>query len=210
MSRLGFGNAKRPLRPAQTLFALVLGALMVSAACATDVNRVGVDASFWRATHLIEVKYDADHSKWMSPVRHGGFETSDGAWVSFRSWYDTTVRNTTVAWMTQIHPDVGLIWGLGTGERGAKYVIAPSLKIGGIYQKEIFKRGVFSLKATTMLGGKLKEKSCVGYYGEIGGYQEVNCRMAASVLAPADTLPYLFKERPYNHSQVMMQFTQRF
>jgi len=146
----------------------------------------------------------------MSPVRHGGFEASDGTWVSFRPWYDTTVRNTTVAWMTQIHPDVGLIWGFGTGERGAKYVIAPSLKIGGIYQKEIFKNGFFSLKATTMLGGKLKEKSCVGYYGEIGGYQEVNCRMAVSVLAPADTLPYLFKERPYNHSQVMLQFTQRF
>jgi len=43
--------------------------------------------------------------------------------------------------MTEIHPDVGLIWGFGTGERGVKYVIAPRLKIGGIYQKEIFKKG---------------------------------------------------------------------
>ena len=61
-----------------------------------------------------------------------------------------------------------------------------------------------------MLGGTLHEKSCSADYGQIGGVQEVNCRLAASTLPPAETLRYLLNEKPYNHNQVSLMLTWRF
>lgn len=177
---------------------------------AADLYRVAQGHSFWSATHLIEVKYDEDHTRWLSPARSGGFETSDGRWVSFRPWYDNKgLRNTSLALMTQISSSFGIIWGVGTGERAAKYLITPSLKIGAIYQTQLSKSSVFSVKGSTVLGGQLREKTCIGNYA-LEGEQEVNCRLAASVLPPAETLKYLYRERPYNHTQLQLQFSAKF
>ncbi len=199
-----------PLRLRRVLFATALAALMTSRAGAFELAKASVDGSFWSATHLIEVKYDAEHAKWLNPTRESGFETSGGMPISFRPWYTATVRNASAAWMTQLTPSFGVIWGWGTGERGVKYVITPSVKLGLMAQHEVFKNGWLSLKATTILGGKLKEKSCLGNYDELGGVQEVNCRLAASTLAPEQTLAYLFREKPFNQHQLMLQFSQRF
>ena len=185
-------------------------AVLGQAAHAADLFKIGSGQSFWSATHLIEVKYDADHTKWLSPARSGGFETSQGSWVSFRPWYDNKgLRNTSLAWMTQVSPTFGVIWGVGTGERAAKYVITPSLKLGAIYQTGLSKNSLISVKGTTVLGGQLREKTCIGNY-DLEGEQEVNCRLAASVLPPAETLKYLYRERPYNLSQVQIQFRTQF
>jgi len=185
-------------------------AVLGQAAHAADLFKIGPGQSFWSATHLIEVKYDADHTKWLSPARSGGFETSQGSWVSFRPWYDNKgLRNTSLAWMTQVTPSFGVIWGVGTGERAAKYVITPSLKLGAIYQTGLSKNSLISVKGTTVLGGQLREKTCIGNY-DLEGEQEVNCRLAASVLPPAETLQYLYRERPYNHSRVQIQFSVQF
>lgn len=112
--------------------------------------------------------------------------------------------------MTQVQAGFGFIWGASTGERGVKYTIAPSLKLGAVYQTEITKNGFFSVKGTTIVGGSLKEKSCTADYGDIGGVQEVNCRLAATELPPAETLNYLVRDKPYNQHQLLIQFTQRF
>ncbi len=189
---------------------LGLVAFFGQGAQAADLGRVGPGQSFWSATHLIEVKYDADHTKWLSPARSGGFETSQGHWVSFRPWYDNKgLRNTSLAWITQISSSFGVIWGVGTGERAAKYVITPSLKVGAVYQTQLSKNSLFSVQGTTILGGYLREKTCIGNY-DLEGEQEVNCRLAASVLPPAETLKYLYRERPYNHSQLQLQFSLQF
>ena len=60
------------------------------------------------------------------------------------------------------------------------------------------------------MGGSLKEKTCVAQYGEVGGTQEVNCRLAASEQAPLETLKYLARDKPHNQHQLLIQFTKRF
>ncbi len=162
------------------------------------------------ATHLIEMKQDNGHSKRLDPLQQSGFESAGGAWVSFNPWYTSAWKDTHVTLMTQLSSQFGVIWGAGTGERGVKYAISPSLRLGAIFQTELQKNTFLSLKATTLFGGQLKEKSCTANYGDLGGVQEVNCRLAASTLSPANTLPYLFNEQSGNKNQVLLQFSRRF
>jgi hypothetical protein len=68
------------------------------------------------------------------------------------------------------------------------------------------KSSTLTLNGYYTFGGKLKEKSCTADYGEIGGVQEVNCRLAATELPPAETLKYLLNERPLNYKIVNVQF----
>lgn len=61
-----------------------------------------------------------------------------------------------------------------------------------------------------MFGGRLKEKTCSADYGEIGGVQTVNCRLAASTLQPAETLQYLMNEKPKQDMLISVKWTYRF
>jgi hypothetical protein len=58
--------------------------------------------------------------------------------------------------------------------------------------------------------GKLREKSCTADYGEIGGVQEVNCRMAASILPPSETLKYKFNDKPIDFMAINVVFQYKF
>jgi len=60
------------------------------------------------------------------------------------------------------------------------------------------------LRAATRFGGGLKEGTCVADYGDIGGVQSVNCRLAASELPPQETLKHLFNQAP--HDRVTLNF----
>jgi hypothetical protein len=44
----------------------------------------------------------------------------------------------------------------------------------------------------------------VADYGDIGGVQSVNCRLAASELPPQETLKHLFNQAP--HDRVTLNF----
>jgi hypothetical protein len=167
---------------------------------------MGAGASLLRSTHLIEVKQGSDLSRKVAGVQGSGFETSQGSWVSMQPWYSSRWSDSSIAWLTQLNPGLGVIWGLGTGERGEKYRIDPSLKLGFITQTELRKNAYLSFKATAVLGGRLRERACVADYGEIGGVQAVNCRLAASTLPPAETLKYLFNERPTDRLTLSLQF----
>lgn len=166
--------------------------------------------ALFNSTYLIDIKQDNGHARRLNPLQPAGFESAQGAWVSFYPWYNSAWKDTHVTLMTQIGSEFGLIWGAGTGERGAKYTISPSLRVGGIYRVELQKNTFFSFKATTLLGAQLKEKSCTADYGDIGGSQEVNCRLAASTLSPANTMRYLFNEPSGNKNQVLLQLNHRF
>lgn len=185
-------------------------ALHASIAFAADISWSAFNYALYSATHLLEIKQSTEHSKKLDQLRSGGFETAQGAWVSFQPWYGNTGKDISITWMTQVRPDLGIIWGASTGERGSKYTVAPGLIFGAAYHTEIIKNGFLSLRGTTIVGGSLKEKSCLADYGDIGGMQEVNCRMAASPLEPSETLQYLVRDKPYNQHKLLIQFTQLF
>lgn len=166
--------------------------------------------SVWSATHLIEAEQGSLLSARMAGLVGGGFETSGGTWVGFNQWYSSKWQDARLSWMTQLSPNLGLIWGMSTGERGGKYAIDPSVKLGFVVQTQMTRQTSLSLRATSIVGGRLRERACVANYGDIGGVQSVNCRMAASMLPPSQTLGYLFNEKPYNKETFFVQFTWNF
>jgi hypothetical protein len=160
--------------------------------------------SISRSTYLIEIAQDSRLSLMVRGLRNGGFETSGGSWVTFENWYSTNWHDTRLSWITQVNRNFGVIWGLSTGERAEKYTIEPGFRLGFLFQSQPSKQSLLTFSGSTMLGGRLKEKTCTANYGQIGGVQTVNCRLAASELAPSETLNYLFSEKP--ESSVHLRF----
>ena len=66
-----------------------------------------------------------------------------------------------------------------------------------------------SLTVSGIFGGRLTESPCEADYGDIGGIQTVNCRLAASVLAPEETLKYLMNAAP-NRLSLSLSFSGSF
>jgi hypothetical protein len=174
---------------AQKFFIALSLASTLPAVCASE---------FLDRTYFIDLSQGSQLSQTMRAAENGGFETSGGGSVRFKDWYSTNWTDTRFTMMTQLAPWLGIVWGASTGEYGQKYVIDPSLKVGLIVLGEIDKNASISFKATAIIGGSLREKSCIADYGEIGGVQKVNCRLAASTLAPNDTLQYLYNMSPVN------------
>ncbi len=165
---------------------------------------------FFTNTYLIDIGQGSQLSQVMRTSQTGGFETANGNWISFKGWYSTNWTDSRLAMMTQLTPWLGLIWGASTGELGEKYTIDPSVKVGLVVRHDFAKNSSLSFKATTILGGSLREKSCIADYGEIGGQQKVNCRLAATPLAPNDTLQYLYNMKPLNSYFLSLQYSLSF
>ena len=151
---------------------------------------------FLEDTHLVDIRAGEGLSNSIRQYRHGGYQLAHGDYVSFSDWYSSDWRDLHVTFMTQLSDELGLLWGFGTGEIGEKYKINPSLRLGFVWQNEVARNLRLSISATTVIGGKLREKPCTADYGAIGGVQRVNCRLAASFMAPAETLNYLVDESP--------------
>jgi len=160
----------------------------------------------FRNTYLIELSQGSPLSQVMRASQIGGFETAGGKWVSFKEWYSTTWTVSQFALMTQMTSEFGIVYGASTGEYGQKYTIDPSLKLGLIVRKQIDKDSSIAFKATAIIGGWLREKSCTADYGEIGGLQKVNCRLAATTLSPNDTLQYMYNMRPLNPYLFLLEY----
>ena len=163
--------------------------------------------SFFDSTNLVEVIHGTELSLKARELRSGGFETSAGLYVDFNRWYSPEWYDTQISWMTQITSNFGIIWGFSTGENAEKYSIAPSSKLGFAYQTALNKNSNITFIVSTFAGGELYEKTCTADYGEIGGLQEVNCRLAATILTPADTLKYLVRARKGDTWQINYKFT---
>ena len=166
--------------------------------------------NFIDATHLIDIKQGSELSGKVSDSSAGGFETAQGNFVSFKKWYQTNWTDTKTVWMTEINPNLGVIWGFSTGEKAEKYEISRSVTIGFAYSTQIDKTSFLSIRGTTILGGNLREKTCTADYGDIGGIQEVNCRLAASPLPPSETLSHLFNDKPFNKDLFFIRYTKFF
>ncbi|MDM0030490.1 hypothetical protein [Variovorax saccharolyticus] len=160
-------------------------------------------------THLIEIAQGSQLSSHVSQLRSGGYEASGGRWVSFDRWYRTNFVDSRMTWITVTSDQLGVIWGFHTGERGEKYAIAPGIKLGILFQRQIA-RGDFSVAFTTIFGGWLKERPCLADYGDLVIAKSVNCRYAAGELRPEDTLAYLLRAPPTDRHQILIRYNKKF
>ena len=162
------------------------------------------------ATFLTRVSLGSGLSGLPRDARSEGYELSGGERVSFNDWYRVQAPDLRVDFLTELTPEFGLLWGVGTGEWGKKYRIEPSLRVGFLYSTAVGGNGTFSFSLTTRLGGRLRELPCAADYGEIGGVQRVNCRLAATPLEPRETLQYLWGEKPADRVEATMRLFFRF
>lgn len=161
-------------------------------------------------TFLVNIRQGTPLSDRVAKLTFGSYELSGGSAVDFRRWYGQNWTEVRVDFMTQLSQGAGILWGVSSGEWGAKYRIAPGFKIGFILQTPISPLSSLSISFTSLLGGRLREKSCVADYGDIGGVQEVNCRLAASTLPPSETLKYLVNEKPPDRLLLVLRYQARF
>jgi hypothetical protein len=185
--------------------ALLALALAAKAAVAFDVPS-------YTQTHWVGVQFGTAHSRQMLNISRQGYELSNGQPVTFDRWYRSQWQDLQLTFMTQLSPQWGVLWGIGTGERAPKYQIDPSVQLGLLFQQPMGAHSTWSVRATTRLGGRLREKTCSASYG-IEGYetpQTVNCRLAASVLKPEDTLNHLINEAPRDRFLLNIRYEHRF
>jgi hypothetical protein len=146
-------------------------------------------------TSLVDIHQGSPLSDRAKGLGDGGYELQNGSWVSFNQWYRPNWVDMHVDLITQVTDDTGILWGFGTGEQAEKYRIEPSFKFGFLTQFHPTPNSILSFSLTTTIGGSLTEKSCQADYGDLGTYS-VNCRLAASEMAPEETLKYLVNAKP--------------
>lgn len=160
--------------------------------------------------HLIEITQGSVLSSQISAFRGLSFETATGQTIHFDDWYRTRWTDLRLSWLSEINRHWGVIWGFSTGERGQKYTIDPSLKLGLVHQQPLSQFSNLSWRAVTVLGGRLREKPCRADYGDIGGIQQVNCRLAATELPPEASLRELIDQGPPSRIELTLKFTHLF
>ncbi|MDA5093872.1 hypothetical protein O2N63_07210 [Aliiroseovarius sp. KMU-50] len=165
---------------------------------------------FLADTRLVEARMGSSLSSTVRKAEQGGYRLARGGEVRFSDWYSTSWQDLRLTWITALSKDLGIYWGFGTGERGGKYEIDPSLKLGFLAKQELDDGQTLMFAATTVLWGRLSEDSCIADYGAIGGVQEVNCRLAATPLPPADTLEYLYDAPPADRFVLSLTYDWRF
>ncbi|MDR3474245.1 MAG: hypothetical protein P4M09_21560 [Devosia sp.] len=147
-------------------------------------------------TSIVSITQGSELTEAARNLEYGGYELAHGSWQSFYNWYHVDWVDVRMDMLTQYNPDFGVLWGVSTGEYGQKFEIEPSIKIGVIKQIHPTPDTTLSLTATTIFAGRLLERPCVADYGDIGGQQEVNCRLAAAPIPPQDTLSSLLNVNP--------------
>jgi len=145
-------------------------------------------------TYLLNVKTGSGRSQIAKALSKGGYQLADGTKANFSDWYRPKFPDLNFLFLTEITPSFALTWGLSSGERGEKYQIDPGIWLGFIYRATLNEYSSLTFSGVTLIGGNFRERACVGNYGEIGGIQSVNCRLAASILPPAETLDFLINE----------------
>jgi hypothetical protein len=174
------------------------------------------EGGFWDATQMVSMSFDGPSSGIVRAAAADGFELSDGSAVDLMRWYAPRFPNLSATFLTQVNKEVAVIWGGSLGEVGQKYRISPSIDFGISWQREVGKhwprghsskrRAVIQLDVFGSYGGALRETACLGDYGEIGGVQRVNCRLAASILQPEETLAYLWNQPAFVSGTIRLTF----
>lgn len=194
-------NALSPIRTCALigLLALVLGSPVAAQSF-----------SIVEETAILNIQQRRAMTMKAQQLGNGGYELSGGSYISFAKWYEPKNPDLQVDFLTQLSPNAGILWGFSTGEYGEKYVVQPSFKLGFILQHPFNDFSRISLSMTRLMAGGLKEKSCTADYGEIGGVQAVNCRLAASTLEPSSTLQYLANIRAQDRNWLSIRYQMSF
>lgn len=184
--------------------------IIATALVCMSTNATAFD--FFDNTHLVSISQGTALTSKADALRSGSFEMADGSIKDFDKWYkpNSDWTDTRVDFVTAVTRSMGITWGISTGEEGRKYRIDPSFRLGFISAYQITKSATFTVRGYNTWGGTLREKACTADYGEIGGVQKVNCRMAASTLPPAETLQYLIKDRPLHRWMVSVDLNVNF
>lgn len=183
--------------------------VILAVACSQG-TRPALASDLFSDTFLIGMFQGSNRSTLGRSLGNGGFELSTGEFFSLRELYTPDIPQVSVLFLRQLSPSFGVIWGLGTPEKAPKYEIEPSLYLGFLYQHELFDNAFVSVRGIYPIGGKLRELSCIGDFGEIGGVQEVNCRLAADILPPAETLNFLATASGEFDASISINFTWSF
>lgn len=174
----------------------LLFALGANASAQGWPQQLPVQGDFWDRTHLLAIEQGTALSRRARTLGEGGYTLAQGSELSLRKWYSTSWKDSSITLITRATKSFGIVWGFSTGERGEKYSIQPGLILGFVAVHELAKDLTLTARGSTLIGGRLREKSCIADYGEVGGVREVNCRLAATHLAPEETLKYLVNEGP--------------
>lgn len=161
---------------------------------------------FVENTYFVSLKQGSVLSERVRSLHGTGYESATGEKIKMDNWYSTKFVDVHAEFFTQVNQQFGVIWGFSTGEKGPKYTIDPSVKLGGIFKYDISKSSSVIVKGYRVFGGRLHEKSCTADYGDIGGVQEANCRLAATEMQPSETLNYMMNQRPVDYKMVSIQF----
>lgn len=186
------------------LLSVVLSVLSI------QVSRPAAASDLFSDTFLIGVFQGSNRSTLGRELGDGGFELSTGEFFSLRDFYTPSIPQISILFLRQVSPTFGIIWGVGTPERAPKYEIEPTAYLGFLYQYELFDNAFLSVRGIYPFGGRLRELSCIGDFGEIGGVQEVNCRLAAGILPPSQTLDFLAQASGEFDASISIDFTWNF
>jgi len=165
---------------------------------------------FWERTFLLDLRIGSSRSDIATNLARGGYELDGGTPIDFADWYTARLPEFNIKFLTSLSPDLGLIWGISTGERGEKYRIDQGMWIGFIYRYETSNQSDWTLSAMSLLGGDFRERTCQAYYRVTESFETVNCRLAATPLPPQDTLRFLVRERGFRDARATLRYQIRF
>jgi hypothetical protein len=168
------------------------------------------ESTFLSKTQLIGLSFDGHNSAIVRQAARQGFELSTGKTADVARWYAPRFPNITAVFSTELGRGAALIWGGSLGEAGVKYTLSPSAVLGLSLRQSLGPRSAVHLQIYGQFGGALHETECIGDYGALGGLQKVNCRLAASVLPPDQTLGYLWNQPPSLQTTVKLTYMFRF
>lgn len=142
-------------------------------------------------TRLVDVSVGSLRSGAARDLGRGGYELAGGDYVDLGPWYTPDLREISFLFLNPLSENAGVLWGFSTGERGEKYRIYPAIRFGLTLRHPLGRNGALSFTVLAVAGGDLRESPCSADYGALGGVQLVNCRLAAGLLPPEQTLQYL-------------------
>lgn len=183
---------------------------LLSFVASPAADPVAVLKDLLEGTRILGIAEIDPHNRRLAEARGGSYELSGGRSITFDRWYRRLRPDLRLDGMSRLSDDAAILWGVSTGEHGRKYVVEPSFRLGLLIQTQPSPASTLSLTVTTALGGRLLEKPCIADYGQIGGVQVVNCRLAASILEPKRTLDFLWRERMPDQTRVTLRYRLRF
>ncbi|MGX9087409.1 hypothetical protein ACWTU5_34555, partial [Mesorhizobium sp. 98Argb] len=71
-------------------------------------------------TSLVDIHQGSELTECARRLGQGGYELSDGTWVSFDKWFHSSWIDMRFEMLTQLSDDFGLLWGASTCQRAEK------------------------------------------------------------------------------------------